>query len=110
MGVVTRPIPHRNFNVRVHMERVLKTVFLQKRTTHQDYSHDALINSEIKEGRWLELVSCEETIDEIAQQIMITYELEKYVSDRLEFYYVTQVDINRNTKDVVLELSDSIKD
>ena len=81
-----------------------------KKNGASNFSHDALINSEIEERKWVELVSCDETIDKIAQQTTMTCNLDKYVSDRLEFYYVTKVGSNRNTKDVVLERSDSMKD
>ena len=39
----------------------------------------------------------------------MTYNLDGYISDRLGFYYVTKVGSNGNTKVVVLERIDSMK-
>jgi len=46
MAVVAGPLPHRNFDGRIHMERASKTVFVSKRTSHHNFSTDALINSD----------------------------------------------------------------
>ena len=50
MGITGRPIPEKNFDGRVRLERVSKTVEVKKLTSYQNFSDDVIINSEIKEG------------------------------------------------------------
>ena len=56
MGVVGRPVPHRQFDGKIFMERVSETKFITKCTAHTNFSDDALINSEIKNGKWKEMI------------------------------------------------------
>ena len=48
MGVVRRPILHRNFDRKILMERVSRTKYLQTAISHHNFSCDALVNSAIK--------------------------------------------------------------
>ena len=57
MGVVGRPVPHRNFDGRIFLERVSKRKYIQTCTSHTNFSDDALINGEIKKGKWRDLIS-----------------------------------------------------
>ena len=50
MGVVGRPLPHRNFDGKIFLERVSKRKFIQKCTAHTNFSDDTLVNNEIKNG------------------------------------------------------------
>ena len=50
MGVVGRPDKYRNVDGRIHLERVSKCVEVKKLTSHQNFSDNIIINSEIKRG------------------------------------------------------------
>ena len=50
LGVVSRPIPHRNFDGRILIERVSVQTTVSKLTAHTNFSDDVLINSAIKRG------------------------------------------------------------
>ena len=52
MGVVGRPIKERNFDGRIHMERVSKIVEVKKMTSHQNICDDVIVNAQIKDGAW----------------------------------------------------------
>ena len=86
LGVVTRPIPHRNFDGRILLERVSKQTTVSKLTTHTNFSDHILINSAIKKGEWKDLFqgNKELTIGEIIDTISLYYGLEEYISDRME--------------------------
>ena len=47
MGVVGLPVPHRNFDGRIFLERVSKRKYIQTCTSHTNFSDDTLINGEI---------------------------------------------------------------
>ena len=104
MGIVGRPIPHRDFNGKIFMERVPRTRLVTTATAHTNFSDDALVNDAIKKGDWKLLVdSLLTTIEDLRNLIAGSYNLEGSIVDRLEFYYVTKIGGNRNTKKVVLE-------
>ena len=104
LGVVCRPIPHRNFNGKIHLEHVAKNKFVTTRTAHTYFSFDAVINSEIKSGAWRDLVAAnDEFIGDVRVIISTAYELDECITECLEFYYSTKIGNNGNTKDVQLE-------
>ena len=87
MGVVGRPVPHRNFDGRIFLERVSKRKYIQTCTFHTNFSDDALINGEIKKGKWRDLISDLHLIVlDIKQLFLLHYDLEDAVVDRLEFF------------------------
>ena len=56
MGVVGRPIPHRDFDGKIFMERVSRTKLVATATAHTNFSDDALVNDAMKKGDWRHLV------------------------------------------------------
>ena len=108
MAVVGRPLPHRNFNGKIHIERVSETKYISKCTAHTNFSDDAVINAEMKAMEWKSLVTNENTCEELLELIYSTYQLEKYILDRLEFYITTKIGNSGNTKEVKLELDKAI--
>ena len=102
--VMGRPILHRNFNGKIHLERVAKTKYVNTRTSHSNFSFDAVINLEIKSGGWRDLVApTDEMIGDVRLLISTAYALDECITDCLEFFYVTKVGNNGNTKDVQLD-------
>ena len=108
MAVVGRPLPHRNFNGKIHIERVSETKFISKCTAHTNFSDDAIVNDELKSMAWKSIISTESTCEDFLQVIQGAYQLEEYVVQRLEFYVVTKVGNNGNTKEIKLELGNNI--
>ena len=86
MGVVGRPIPHRNFDGRIHLERISKTKYLSTCTANRDFSHDIGVNEALKTGEWRSIISGNDRkIGDIAVILTEAYGLEEYVSDQLKF-------------------------
>ena len=56
IGVVSRPIPHRDFNGKIFMEWVSRTRYDITATVHTNFSDDALVDDAIKSGEWRQLV------------------------------------------------------
>ena len=99
MGVVARPLSHRKFNGKIFLEWVSKTRFIPTLTPHKIFSNNAIINDQIKNGDCRSLVDVTDATDEdLRILIWNACHLDKYVGDRLEFYYVTKVGKNCNTK------------
>ena len=67
MGVVGRPVPSKNFDGRIHLERVSKSVKVKKLTCHQNFTDDVIVNIQIKEGHWRDLHSEGATVDEMRE-------------------------------------------
>ena len=99
MGVVGRPIPHRNFNGKIFLERVSERIPVSKITSHQNFTDDVIINQAIKNGEWRSLFESEAhlLVSEIITQISQTYALDDCVSDRLELQYSTFIGNAGNT-------------
>ena len=55
MGVVGRPIKTKNFDGRIHLEGVSKTVAVSRLTSHQNFCEDVQINEQVKRGGWRDL-------------------------------------------------------
>ena len=104
MGVVGRPIPHRRFNGKIFMERVSKTKYVTSATSHTNFSDDALVNDAIKMGGWKDLVdSTVSTTEDLLEFIRESYNIEDSTVDHIEFFYITKIGNNGNTKKVMLE-------
>ena len=105
LGVVTRPIPHRNFDGRILLERVSKQTTVSKLTAHTNFSDDVLINSAIKKGERKDLFqgNKELTVGEIIDTISLYYGLEEYISDRMELSYTIYIGDKGNTKNIKLD-------
>ena len=109
MGVVGRPIPHRGFDGKIFLERVSKTKYITMCTAHTNFSDDALVNAEIKNGDWRKLIpALHSNLEEIKILFYDNYDLEDAVIDRLEFFYVTKIGNKGNVKDVRIEDGDDI--
>ena len=82
LAVVGRPLPHRNFNGKIYMERVSKEKFVATKTAQSNFLFDAVINSEIKNGAWKDLISINNTeISTLRDIVTNAYNLDGYVSD-----------------------------
>ena len=57
MGVVGRPIPYHNFDGKIFLERVSKKRYISKCTAHSNFSDDAIVNAEIKMGKWIDYIA-----------------------------------------------------
>ena len=61
MGVAGHSTPHLQFNGKIRIERVRKIRYIHKIMAHTNFSHDSLINSEMKHGNWRSLVNDDDT-------------------------------------------------
>ena len=50
MRVCGRPIQNKNFDGKLHLEKVSKITVLKKMTTHQNFCNDWMLNNENKDG------------------------------------------------------------
>ena len=104
MAAIGRPVPHRNFDGKIFLERVSKSRFVSKYTDHSNFSDNAIINMEIKMGMWNEYIpDLQINISELKIIFYMNYDLEEAIIDRLEFGYNTKIRNNGNTKYVRLE-------
>ena len=86
-----------------------KIKYITKCTVYTNFSDDALVNAEIKNGEWRKLIpDLQLNLEEIKSLFHDNYDLDDAVLDRLEFYYVTKIGNKGNNKDVRIEHGDSI--
>ena len=82
MAVVGHPLAHRNFDGKIHLERVSKTRLITTRTSHHNFSDDVIINDEIKSCSWKDLVSQSDIYGfDLIHLLEETYNLEGYILD-----------------------------
>ena len=103
MGVVGRPIKTKNFDGRIHLERVSKTVVVSRLTSHQNFCEDVQINEQVKRGGWRDLHVEGMTLHGMACTLQEVYGLDDAVIDRLEFVYKTKIGREGNTKEVRID-------
>ena len=111
MGVIGRPQPHHNFDGKILMKRVSKVKYISTRTTHNNFSHDAIVNSHIKMGEWRKLVDDTLTTPEDLKFLFLkSYGISEEILNRLEFFYKTKVGSRGNYKRVVLTENEEFRD
>lgn len=98
MGVVGRPVESKIFDGHVHLERVSKAVEVKKLTSHQNFSDDVLVNSEIKQGGWKHLHTEGMIVGKLRDSIQLQYALDDAVVDRIVFTYKTKIRNKGNTR------------
>lgn len=86
------------------MERVSKRKCISKFTSHTTFLDDALINSEIKQGEWQNLLSdLLVNTSEIKSLFTELYNLDDTIVNRLEFGCITKINNNGNKKWVIID-------
>ena len=76
LGVVARPVKHRNFDGKILLERIAKDKVITTATSHTNFTDDALCNKEIKNGSWRDHIIFENsTADDIIIYISEQYRL-----------------------------------
>ena len=110
MGVVAKPQAEKGFNGGIHLERISVRDKVTKKSAHQRFSDDRNLNNEIKQGEWRKLLppNSQMTTRELAEIIGELYNLERAVTDRLKFSYVTYVGSVGNAKTVAFDNHQSI--
>ena len=94
MGIVGRPQRHRDFNGKILMHRVSKRRYITSLTAHTNFTDDAVLNAQIKEGEWRHLIDVTiKTGDDLKFFFANTYELENEIVDRLEFLIVPKLGV-----------------
>ena len=112
MGVVGRPIPHREFDGKIMLERVSEEVPITRLGSHTSFTDDAIANAMIRNGEWRILFSPIEHIlaIDLISHVCEHYALDEAIGDRMEAFVTTFIGANGNTKEVVLALNSNIFD
>ena len=104
LGVVSRPIPHRNFDGRIHLERISTQETVKKLTATQNFSDDVIVNQAIKNGEWRQLFDTDSPLSlsalEVKRIVADHFALDAAVVDRLELSYITFIGENEIPKTV----------
>ena len=84
LGVVAKPIPEKNFNGMVFLERVAREQAYKKRDHNQNFTDDATANGLLKNGDWIQLVDGDDfLLHELKDAIAETYNLDDDIKERL---------------------------
>ena len=112
MGVVGRPIHHRQFNGKILLERISEQFSITRLGSHTSFTDDAIMNGMIRNGEWRILISPQESIlaIDLISTVCEYYALDEAIGDRMEAYVTTFIGAKGNTKDVVLALNQNIFD
>ncbi len=75
LGVVACPVPNKHFDGRILMRRVAQEKTTKKASSHQRFTDDAILNSEIREGKWREFYTDGMTVSTFLSILGQTYDL-----------------------------------
>lgn len=88
LGVIACPHPEKEFDGKLHMERVSRLKTLARMSRQKSFSDDVLINEELKAGGWREYHTDGMTFEDLLADVIIaSYCLEADVAERLDFTY-----------------------
>mmetsp|Transcript_2218 Transcript_2218/g.4869 ORF Transcript_2218/g.4869 Transcript_2218/m.4869 type:complete len:140 (-) Transcript_2218:4-423(-) len=87
LGAVAKPIPERNFDGKIYLERISKTETYKKMTTNQNFSHHAPTNELLKKGDWCKHASEGMTLQTLRSTLQEKYDLESSIAERLVIQY-----------------------
>ena len=82
------------------MEKVSKTVQVQKLTAHQNFCDDVFINTQIKQGGWVNLHTEGMIVNDLRDAIQLEYDLDDATIDCIKVIYSAKVGENGNKKSV----------
>ena len=103
MDIIGRPQRHHDFNGKILMRRLSKRRYISSITAHANFTDDAVLNTQIKEGEWRHLIDVTiKTGDDLMFFFANIYELENEVVDRLEFFYCVNVGSKGKTKYILI--------
>ena len=106
MGVVANPIPSKNFDGKIFLERVSKTEEYKKMTHNQNFTDDASANGLLKDGDWIELVVPGMLLGDLKEAIVQHYSLDEDVGERLILKYYRGTSHSDKAKAVYLKNDD----
>ena len=90
LGVVAAPRAEHLFDGRILLERVSRRRTLLRSSRNKRFSVDVHVNEEVGAGRWKDrFVMDDSTTAEVLETIAGVYDLDEFVSERLELVYVT---------------------
>ena len=74
MGVVANPEPEHNFDGKIFLKRICKEDTYKKLSDHQNFSDDASLNGQLKDGEWKQLVVGDDMkLSELRDSIALNY-------------------------------------
>ena len=92
MGVITKPIPERNFDGKISILRLSRQVRLQRNTYRTNIHEDRGINEMIRNREWVELFEDDTyRVDEMIARIADYYNFPDGVETSLCFRYITHL-------------------
>ena len=84
LGVVANPIPSRDFNGKIFLDRVSRTERYKNATCNQNFTDIASVNADIKAGKWYEHVNGESMkLSDLKDKVALAYNLDDDIKDRL---------------------------
>ena len=89
LGVVACPNDERDFDGRVFLKRISERKPAAKTSRNKRFSIDVMVNEDIIKGGWKRLIVDGMTSSELLQAIAGHYDLDEFVSERLQLLYNT---------------------
>ena len=91
MGVVAAPNAPRNFDGRIYLKRVSTKKKQARASRNKRFSPELQVNEELSNGGWRRLLPDDGDITgrEALDTLIDVYELDEFIAERLEFYFIT---------------------
>ena len=111
LGVVACPNDEHDFDGKILLKRVSRRRQVHRASTNKRFSVDALVNDILKRGEesWHNLYTTGEQMGNLLERIAEIYDLDEFVSDRLQLSYISYT-TGGNQKRVVMTNQDVLED
>ena len=89
MGVVANPVPERDFDGKIFLRRISKEEKYKKKSHHQNFTDDASLNGQLKDGEWKQLVVDDDDmrLTNLRESIVENFFLDEETTDSLVLRY-----------------------
>ncbi len=87
IGAVANPVPERNFDGKIYLERISKTQKYKRMTCNQNFTYNAPKNVLLKEGDWIKHVKEDMTLLGLRSALQEEYDLDDCIKERLVIHY-----------------------
>jgi hypothetical protein len=87
MGVVAPPNEENEFDGKIFLKRISRKEVVKKITYCKNFHEDYYINKQLKKGEWMLCYIPGMTVENLFEQIEVTFDLDKPIMDRLVLTY-----------------------
>ena len=104
LGVITKPNPEHDFDGKIFLQRVSRSMEYKKVTHNQWFTDDGTLDSDLRNGDWLNLLVDDMTLGDLLHSISDDYFMDNNIVSRLVFkYHIPGKDRKKSTVKYIVD-------